>query len=154
MAVRVLEIVQLVLVGLLAGEELVVRYGLQPAMDALPDDAHVRARIAMVRRLKVVVPLLMLPAVLASAALVVVGGADGASWRVAGAVSLLAFLLFSFLGTVPNNITVNDWDPAAPPADWRRVAQRWETSDTFRSSAAILAFVLFAVALGVRLPIA
>lgn len=77
MAVRVLEIVQLVLVGLLAGEELVVRYGLQPAMDALPDDAHVRARIAMVRRLKVVVPLLMLPTVLASAALVVVGGADG-----------------------------------------------------------------------------
>jgi hypothetical protein len=153
MGATVPEVVQLVLVGLLAGEELVVRVGVQPAMDRLPDDAHVRTRIAMVQRLKVVVPLLMLPTVLVSVALLVVrAGADDVAWRVAGCAALVAFLLFSFLGTVPINMKVNDWDPEHPPADWRRVAGRWERIDTFRSSAAVLAFVLFAVALGVRLP--
>jgi len=30
--------------------------------------------------------------------------------------ALVAFLLFSFLGTVPINIRVNDWDPENPTA--------------------------------------
>lgn len=149
----VLTIVQLVLVGLLAGEETIVRWGVQPALRSLPDDAHLRARIALVKRLKVVVPILMVPAVLASIALVVVaGGSDGLAWRIAGAAALLVFVLASFLGTVPINIGVNDWDPAAPPADWRGVVVRWERIDVLRSTAAVLAFVLFAIAVGVALP--
>lgn len=149
----VLTIVQLVLVGLLAGEEAIVRWGVQPALRSLPDDAHVRARIALVKRLKVVVPVLMVPAVLASIALLIVAGAsDGLAWRIAGAAALLAFVLASFLGTVPINIGVNEWDPARPPADWRAVVVRWERIDVLRSSAAVLSFVLFAIAVGVALP--
>jgi 4-hydroxybenzoate polyprenyltransferase len=150
---RTLEVVQLVLIGLLAGEELIVRYGVQPALDSLPDEAHLRARIALVKRLKVVVPIMMVPAVLASVALVVVAGnAHGFGWGIAGLVALVAFLAFSFFGTVPINIRVNDWDSGNPPADWRQVVHRWETIDTFRSSAAILAFILFAVAVGLQVP--
>ncbi|MFF2052349.1 anthrone oxygenase family protein [Leifsonia sp. NPDC058194] len=146
-------IVQLVLIGLLAGEELIVRWGVQPALRSLPDDAHVRARIALVKRLKVVVPAIMVPTVLASIALLVVaGGSAGLAWRIAGAAALLVFVLASFLGTVPINIGVNDWDPARPPADWRAVVARWERIDVLRSSAAVLAFVLFAIAVGVALP--
>ena len=70
----VLLVVQLVLVGLLAGEEFIVRWGVQPAMAALPDDAHLRTRIALVKSLKVVVPMLMVPAVLASVAVLVLAG--------------------------------------------------------------------------------
>ncbi|MFC4244521.1 anthrone oxygenase family protein [Gryllotalpicola reticulitermitis] len=145
-----LDVVQIVLVGLLAGEEFIVRYGVQPALDALPDSAHVAARIALVKRLKVVVPSLMLPAVAASVAVVVTEGTLGLWWRISGLAALAVFLCFSFLGTVPINIGVNDWDPTDPPADWRHVAHRWETIDTYRSSAAILAFVLFAVAVSLR----
>ncbi len=61
MIVAALTIVQLVLSGLLAGEEAIVRWGVQPALRSLPDDAHVRARIALVKRLKVVVPAIMVP---------------------------------------------------------------------------------------------
>lgn len=144
----VVAVVQLVLIGLLAGEEAIVRWGVQPALRSLPDDAHVRARIALVKRLKVVVPSLMAPTVLASIALLVVaGGGPGLGWRIGGAVALLVFVLASFLGTVPINIGVNDWDPEHPPADWRHVVQRWERIDVLRSSAAVLAFVLFAVAI-------
>lgn len=144
----VLLVVQLVLVGLLAGEEFIVRWGIQPALSVLPDDAHVRARIALVRSLKVIVPILMVPTVLASVAVLVTAGTAGRlAWRIAATVSLVVFLLASFLGTVPINIGVNDWDPAAPPADWKRVVTRWERIDVLRSSAAVLAFVLSTVAL-------
>lgn len=140
---NVLLVVQLVLVGLLAGEEFIVRWGVQPAMAALPDDAHVRARIAMVRSLRVVVPALMVPAVLASVAVLVLGGTDdGAGWRIAATAALVVFVLASFLGTVPINIGVADWDPADPPADWQRTVSRWERIDVLRSSAALVAFVL------------
>lgn len=143
---NVIVVVQLVLVGLLAGEEFVVRWGVQPAMANLPDDAHLRTRIALVKSLKVVVPILMVPAVLATVAVLVVAGAgDGLGWRVAAAVALGVFVLASFLGTVPINIGVNDWDPLDPPADWKRVVVRWERIDVVRSSAAIVAFVLSAI---------
>jgi uncharacterized membrane protein len=145
-------VVQLVLVGLLAGEEFIVRWGVQPALASLPDDAHVRARIALVQRLKVVVPILMLPAVLATVAVLVVAGTHaGLGWRIASAAALLVFLLASFLGTVPINIGVNDWDPAAPPSDWKDVVRRWERIDVLRSTAAVVAFVLAVVA-AVQLP--
>lgn len=144
----VLLTVQLVLLGLLAGEEFIVRWGVQPALTTLPDETHLRARIALVRSLRVVVPVLMVPTVLVSAAvLVVVGGGDGLVARVAGAGALVVSVLASFLGTVPINIRVNDWNPADPPADWRQVVGRWERIDVLRSSAAVVAFVCFAVAL-------
>ena len=144
----VLVVVQIVLVGLLAGEEFIVRWGVQPALATLPDEAHLRARIALVQSLKVVVPILMVPAVLASVAVVVLTGtADGFGARMAGAAALVVFLLASFLGTVPINIGVNDWSPSEPPADWKRVVTRWERIDVLRSSAAGAAFVLFVVAL-------
>lgn len=144
----VLLVVQLVLVGLLAGEEFVVRWGVQPAMATLPDEVHLRTRIALVKSLKVVVPILMVPAVLTSVAVLVLSGADhGLGWRIAAMVALVVFVLASFLGTVPINIRVNDWDPEHPPADWKRVVLRWERIDVLRSTAAGVAFVLFVVAL-------
>lgn len=147
----ILQAVQLLLIGVLAGEELLVRYGVQPALRSLPDGAHVAARIALVKRLKVVVPILMLPTVLASAALVVTAPPAGAStasfgWSIAGLAALVAFLLASFLGTVPINMAVDRWHASAPPADWRRTVHRWETIDTVRSGAAAVSFALFVVA--------
>lgn len=141
-------VVQLVLVGLLAGEEFIVRWGIQPAMSTLPDDAHLRTRIALVKSLKVVVPILMVPTVLASVAVLVIAWpVDGSGWRIGAMAALVVVVLASFLGTVPINIGVNDWDPADPPADWKRVVERWERIDVLRSTAAVVAFVLFTVAL-------
>jgi hypothetical protein len=150
--VSALLVAQLVLIGMLAGEEFIVRWGVQPALTSLPDDAHLRARIALVKSLKVVVPALMVPAVLASVAVLVVAGADdGFGWRIGATAALAVFVLASFLGTVPINIGVNDWDPTHPPADWEHVVARWERIDVLRSSAAAAAFVLFAIAAVVQL---
>lgn len=147
-----LEVFQVFLVGLVAGEEFIVRYGLHPAMSALPDLAHLQARVALVKRMKYVVPLIMVPAFVASVVLLVAaGGAPGFAWRVGGLAAFTAYLLFSLFGTVPINMKVNDWDPVQPPADWQAIVARWTRIDTLRSGAAILAFALFATALAVQI---
>jgi hypothetical protein len=134
--------------GLLAGEEFIVRYGVQPALSSLDDLPHLQARQALVRRLRVVVPALMVPTVLlAIGALVLDATGPGCGFRVAGLAALVAFVLFSFLGTVPINIRVNEWDAAHPPADWKQTIARWQLIDVFRSSAALLGFVLLLVGL-------
>ena len=134
--------------GILAGEEFIVRYGVQPSLTALPDLPHLLARQALVRRLRVVVPALMVPTVLLAVAALIVGGTGPGCWfRVAGLAALVAFVLFSFLGTVPINIRVNDWDAEHPPADWKRVVARWQLIDVFRSSAALVGFALLLVGL-------
>ncbi|WP_433202889.1 anthrone oxygenase family protein [Dactylosporangium sp. CS-047395] len=146
-----LQAVGVILAGLLAGEEFIVRYGVQPALRALDDRAHIRARVALVRRLRVVVPALMLPTVAVAVAVLIGAGGAGAGWRWAGLAALVAFLLFSFLGTVPINMKVVDWDADAPPGDWRAVVERWQRIDVLRSAAAIVAFACFVGALAVQL---
>jgi uncharacterized membrane protein len=152
MGIVVLQAIGLVLAGLLAGEELVVRYGVQPALNALEDRPHIQARVALVRSLKVVVPILMVPTVLVGIAVLVFSGTGaGLACRWAGVLALVAFVLFSFLGTVPINMRVNDWQADAPPADWKATVLRWERIDLFRSSAAIVAFLCFVVAVAQQL---
>lgn len=152
MGIDILQAIGIVLAGLLAGEEFIVRWGVQPALASLDDRAHLAARIALVKRLKIVVPAIMLPTFVVGVVVLLTGGAGaGLAWRVAGVAAVVALLLFSFLGTVPINIRVNDWDADAPPADWRSTVRRWEFIDVFRSSAAIVAFGCFVVALTLRL---
>jgi Domain of unknown function (DUF1772) len=143
----VIETVGLFFAGILAGAELLVRYGVHPSLNSLDDRTHIQARVALVRILRVLVPSIMVPTVLWAIPVVVVGGfGPGFGFRWAGLAAYIAFVLFSFLGTVPINIRVIDWTADAPPSDWKAVVKRWERLDTFRSSAAILAFALFLVA--------
>ena len=140
--------------GILAGEEFIVRYGVQPALNALEDRAHLLSRMALVRKLMIVVPSIMAPTVIVALIVVFSGGTGaGLIFRMLGVAALVAFLLFSFLGTVPINIAVNDtWDADNPPADWKQLVKRWVFIDTFRSTAAILAFAFFVIAVAVEAP--
>lgn len=140
----VVRYIGLFLLGVLAGEELIVRYGVHPALSGLDDRAHLLVRQALVRRLRVVVPIVMIPAAaFAVAGLITVTG-PGLALRWATLAAMVLFLLLSFLGTVPINIKVNDWRVDAPPADWKAVVRRWARIDVLRSTAATAAF-LFAV---------
>jgi uncharacterized membrane protein len=140
----IVEFIGLFLAGLLAGVEFVVRYGVQPALGRLEDRAHLLARIALVHRMRFVVPALIIPTVVAAIVTVVLDGTNVGCWfRWTGLAALIAFLVIAFAGTVPINIKVIDWDADNPPADWKAVIRRWELIDIYRSTAAILAFALF-----------
>ncbi|MEU5262175.1 hypothetical protein [Amycolatopsis sp. NPDC021455] len=66
--------------------------------------------------------------------------------------TLVAFLAFSFLGTVPLNMPVIGWQPDNPPPDWRATVLRWQRVDVARSTAAIAAFVCFVIAFAAQIP--
>jgi uncharacterized membrane protein len=143
----VLEFVCVFLAGILAGEEFVVRYGVHTAIAVLDERSQIQARQALIRRLRVLVPAILGPAVVSAVAtLVVAGSGPGSGFRWAGALALLAFVLITFIGTVPINQRVGTWRADAPPGDWKKVVRRWAWLDVFRSSAAILAFALFTAA--------
>jgi hypothetical protein len=144
-----LVLVGLFLAGLLSGIEIVVRYGVHPALVALPDRVHLLARHEIVRIVRVLVPSVLLPSVAVGIAVLASSGSGpGLSLRWAGVVTYAIYLLIVFLGTVPINDRFFAWDPAAPPADWKAVIHRWALIDVFRSSTAVLAFGFFLVAAG------
>lgn len=141
----IIQFIGVFLAGIFAGIEFLVRYGVHPSLARLGERAGIEARQALVRRLRVVVPAVMLPTVAINTVAAVLDPGTVVRW--VGIGSLVAVLLFSFLGTVPINIAVNDWDAAVPPSDWRAVVHRWEVIDVFRSSTAILGFALVLAAL-------
>jgi uncharacterized membrane protein len=113
--------------GLLAGEELVIRYGVRGPLARLDDEAHIRLRQALIIRLRVLVPAIYLP-------------------TAATAVALLGWVAVTLGGTVPINAAALAWAPAAPPPDWRARVDRWERLNTVRAWLALAAFVLLLAA--------
>lgn len=143
----ILTIASVILAGLLAGEELIVRYGVHPALVALDDTTQIRARQSLIYTMRVVVPVLFFAALGTAIAALVVGGPDaGFAFRVASVAALVVWLGTTFGGTVVVNSAVIEWSAEAPPAEWRALIVRWGRIDVVRSSAAILAFAAVAVA--------
>lgn len=140
----ILTILSVVLVGLLAGEEVAVRWAVHPALVALDDPTQLRARQALIRTLRVLVPVIYFAALAATVVGLVVGGPDG--FRLGAVIALIAWAGATFGGTVIINSAVIGWDPDAPPANWRKLIVRWARIDVVRSSAAVVALVLVAVA--------
>jgi len=151
----ILGVVNVLCVGLLAGEEFVIRYGVRAPLASLDDPAHIRFRQALIYRLRILVPSIFLAALLTGIAVTVlsgfVNGFDTAfGVRCAGVLALLTFITVTLTGTVPINQAALKWTPAAPPKNWRALVRRWERLDTWRTWAALSAFALFLAALVLR----
>jgi hypothetical protein len=139
----------LFLTGLLAGEELVIRYGVRAPVASLDQREHIVLRQRLIRRLRILVPALAGPAILSAVLSTVADRRD--RWlavRGAGLLSLFVLAGVTLLGTVPINAAVLEWDPDAPPSDWPAQIRRWEQLDGARCGAAVFAFALFVVASG------
>ena len=133
--------------GILAGEELVVRFGVRGPVAALEQHAHIVLRQGLIRTLRILVATVYFPTLLLGVAATLLGGAGlGLVLRGAGVVALLAWLAATLGGTVPINQAALRWDPAAPPADWQDQVRRWERLDSVRAVAATAAFALFLLA--------
>lgn len=144
----IVELLSVIGAGLLAGIEFVVRWGVQPALSRLDDRTSLAARKSLIRRLRVLVPAIGLPTLLLALGAAILGQQDGGAWlRWTGAVFLVAFFAIAFAGTVPINARIDAWPLEDPPADAAAVIRRWQTIDVFRSTAAVVAFVLLVVAL-------
>jgi uncharacterized membrane protein len=142
-----LVLVNLFFGGLLAGAEVVVRFGVRGPLAALDDLPHLRLRQGLIRTLRIVVPSMYVPAFLTGIAVVATGVDDaGFALRCAGVAAMLVWTATTFLGTAPLNQALATWNPEAPPAGWRAAIGKWERMDTVRTAAAVSAYVVFLVA--------
>jgi uncharacterized membrane protein len=146
-------LVNLFCVGLLAGEEFVIRYGVRAPLARLDQRPHIQFRQELIRSLRVLVPAVFALAILSGIAATILDGLDGFDLgfglRCAGLLALVAFIAVTLTGTVPINEAALTWDPAAPPQNWQVQVHRWERLDTARTWAALMAFALFLTAAGV-----
>jgi hypothetical protein len=135
--------VALFFLGLLAGIEVLVMFGLRGPLKVLPVEPQIVMRQALVRRLRIVVPLVALTAVALSIATTV---RAFAMLRGYGLGCIVVWLLATFFGTVPINKALLAWRAEALPADWQAKIRTWENLDTVRMFTAIGAFALFLAA--------
>jgi uncharacterized membrane protein len=147
MMMNVLEFVNVLCAGVLAGEEFVIRYGVRTPVASLDERPHLQLRQALIRSLRILVPVVFALTILSGIAATVLGGPGlGLALRCAGLLALLAFISITLGGTVPINQAILTWDIGAPPKDWQTLVRRWERLDTARTWAAISAFCLFLAA--------
>ena len=150
-AETIIGFVNLFLVGILAGEEFTIRYGVRAPLASLDQRPHIMFRQALIYRLRILVPAVFGLALLSGIAATIAFGFDpGFGFRCAGLLALLIFIGVTLTGTVPINQAALAWDPSAPPSNWRRLVIRWEQLDTVRCWAAIIAFALFLTALALN----
>lgn len=146
-----LEFIGLFLTGILAGEEFVVRYGVRGPLAALDDRAHIRIRQGLIRTLRILVPAIFMPAFAVGIAVAILDGtAPGIAFRWTGVTAMLIWFLVTLFGTVPINEAAIEWNPDAPPSNWKASVDRWEQLNTVRTWAAVGAFALFLTAVALR----
>ncbi len=129
--------------GLLAGEELVIRFGVRGPLARLEQCSHIEMRQGLIRTLRVWVPFLFALTLLFSVAATIVHWGDVATvLRCASIGLLVTFISVALAGTVPINQAVITWNPNNPPSDWQRFIAQWEKLDTLRMWLAVIAFAL------------
>ena len=142
------ELASLLCTGLLAGALLVIDYGIRGPLWSLEQRSQMLMRKALIYRLRILMPVIFIPAVLTSVANAVLGNASsGSTFRFVGACLVVSCFVTTLTGTAPINKAVLSWDTDLPPPDWRSQIRRWERLDTFRTWTGItaFAFLLYAV---------
>jgi len=129
--------------GLLAGIEFLVMFGLRSPLKVLPVEPQIVMRQALVRRLRIIVPMVAMTSVGLSVATSV---REFTMLRGYGLGCIVVWMLATFFGTVPINKALLAWRAQAPPANWQAKIRQWENLDTVRMLTAVGAFALFLVA--------
>ena len=134
----------LLFAGMLTGFEFAIHYGVGAPPQVLSEEAQVRLRQAMVRRLRVLAPALFFPALGCGIALSFRDRHLSTLWPNGCAVALLLiWILIRALRTVPVNSATLEWHPLNPPANWREQVERTERFHGIAVWAAVLAFLCF-----------
>jgi uncharacterized membrane protein len=111
---------------------------------------YTQVRLIELEHLDDLATALLMPAILASAALTLttIRRPGSGRWLTLTAVLLLlATLAISVSISVPINTDQQDWSVLTPPSDWADVRDRWQLAHVARTTTAALAFVLLTAVL-------
>jgi hypothetical protein len=145
-----LDFVNVFFVGMLAGIEFVVHYGIRGPAETLDDHAQLQLRKGLVVKLRVLVPAFFAPAAVLGIVLTfLTTSMPSYVFRCVAVGALLIWIMIRVIGTVPINSATADWSLDAPLQDWKVQVQRAERFHIVGVWATVLAFasLLTAVAL-------
>jgi hypothetical protein len=145
----VVEFLSLFFAGVLAGEELVICYGVRTVVAVLDQQPQIQLRHALIRKLRALVPtIFILTALSGVAAMSLDRTGAGFRLRCLAALGLLIWVVATLFGTLPINKDTLTWRPDAPPNNWRVLVGRWERFDMARCWAAVISFAFLVAAVG------
>jgi hypothetical protein len=140
----VVNFLNLLFVGLLAGFEIAVHYGIGSPIESLREDAQILLRQAMVLRLRILAPALFLPSLILGIAATVRERHEPGLWqRGVGLGALILWIIIRAVRTVPVNSATLAWNPKAPPENWRELVEGTERFHIVAAWAAVIAFICF-----------
>jgi len=142
---RVVRLVNLVLAGMLAGNEFGTWAAVHPAVGRLAPAERVRAEQALTRRLGAIMPFWMGTAVASCvAAAFAARGSAGFRRTVLGAACFGAMLLSTRLGNVPINNRVLELSPEEDQREFEELREHWNRLHTLRVALTTGGLVLLA----------
>ncbi len=148
----ILDFINVFFAGMLAGIEFVIHYGLRGSDEVLDEQSQLQLRQALVLRLRVLVPAFFVPTALSGIAVTVLDGAAPCFWfRVAGVLAVFTWILTRVVGTVSINSDTLNWQPSAPPKDWKAQVNHAERFHIVGTWAAITAFAFFLTSMTLKL---
>jgi hypothetical protein len=134
-------LLQLLFVGLLAGFEIGVHYGIGSPPQSLREDAQIVLRQSLVRRLRILAPALYLPSLLLTILATVRDRHNPGVWLSYAALAMfLVWALIRIVRAVPVNRATLEWSPEQPPINWRALVERTEQFHVVAAWAAVIAF--------------
>jgi Domain of unknown function (DUF1772) len=147
----IIEFLNLFFAGVMAGEELVICYGVRTVVAVLDPQPQIQLRHALIRKMRSLVPtIFVLTALSEMAAMSLHGSAAGFRLRCLAALGLFVWVVATLFGTVPINKSTLAWRPDAPPNHWRVLVGRRERFDMVRCWAAVISFAFLVAAGGME----
>jgi hypothetical protein len=140
--------------GLIAGELFTEWVALVPAIHSLPAPIFTQVKQGFLPPITPVMIFLMAFAVVSALAILIFSRnyLQNISLKKIFLINLIAFLLIvlfnasTLLINVPINQAELSWSVNAPPANWMEFRDRWELAHVFRTTLAIIAFILQLIA--------
>src|SRR3954452_8589754 len=144
----VLQVLEIVVLGLMCGSELNVAAFGHPTLNRQPLDVHIPVRASFATLFGRVMPFWMATSALLNLLLLLpfehLGVLAGHLAQIAFAIQVFA-ILFSLIGPAPINTRTRLWTPANLPKDWKAQERRWDLYHWIRTCGLIVAFTLLVV---------
>jgi len=132
---EVLNVITIIVAGLMVGSELAIAAFVHPALDRLPDAAHLPAASALARALGRFMPFWYILVFLLTLAEVLIEWHESGRLPIWTATSAILWALasgYSITMLVPINNRIASSENAGAPADWKTFRSRWDLLHRWR----------------------
>lgn len=140
---KAVRFVNLLLTGLLAGNELGTWSAVHPALEKLSTPERIRAEQELTKRFAKIMPFWMISAVLSCLPVLALGrNSAGFRYSLLGTICFVVMLLTTRFGNVPINDRTLEISPETDSVEFVELRERWDRLHTLRTLLTVAGFGL------------